>query len=83
MLQLGDFHSSGIRGIEDWHFFIPRGSGNLDPIPRGPCKDFKGLVPLDEILTLLTADVFRDGGAVTDMRPPLLTGDLLSSLAIK
>ena len=35
------------------------------------------------VLTLLTADVLRDGGAVTDMRPPLLTGDLLSSLAIK
>ena len=38
---------------------------------------------IGEILTLLTADVLRDGGAVTDMRPPLLTGDLLSSLAIK
>ena len=37
----------------------------------------------DISLTLLTADVFCEGGAVTDMRPPLLTGDLLSSLAVK
>ena len=33
-------------------------------------------------LTLLAAEVFREGGAVTDMRPPPpRTGDLLSSLA--
>ena len=34
-------------------------------------------------LTLFTAEVFLEGGAVTDIRPPLLTGDLLSSLAME
>ena len=34
-------------------------------------------------LTLLAAEVFLEGGAVTDIRPPPRTGDLLSSLAEK
>ena len=37
---LGD---SGNRGL---HFFIPRGSGNLEPIPRGPRGIFGELDPL-------------------------------------
>ena len=38
----------------------------------------------DRLLTLLVAEGFRDGGAVTEIRPPPpLTGDLLSSLAEK
>ena len=30
----GNFHSSGIRGIVEWQFVIPQGSGKLKPIPR-------------------------------------------------
>ena len=39
---LGD---SGNRGL---HFFIPRGSGNLEPIPQGPRGIFEELDPLNE-----------------------------------
>ena len=44
----GDFHSSGIRGIGDWHFFIPRGSGNVEPIPQGPRKFSGNWITLNE-----------------------------------
>ena len=30
----GDFHSSGIRGIKEWQFVIPWGSGKLRSIPQ-------------------------------------------------
>ena len=43
-----------------------------------------GTYSLCRLLTLLAAEVFRDGGAVTEIRPPPpLTGDLLSSLAAR
>ena len=43
-----------------------------------------GMKNEDRLLTLLVAEGFRDGGAVTEIRPPPpLTGDLLSSLAEK
>ena len=37
------FSFLGNRGL---HFFIPRGSGNLEPIPRGPRGIFGELNPL-------------------------------------
>ena len=44
----------------------------------------QGIKIEDRLLTLLVAEGFRDGGAVTEIRPPPpLTGDLLSSLAEK
>ena len=39
------FGESGNRGL---HFFIPRGSGNLEPIPQGPRGIFEELDPLNE-----------------------------------
>ena len=35
------------------------------------------------LLTLFAVEVFLEGGAVTDIRPEVRTGDLLSSFAIK
>ena len=31
-----------------WHFFIPQGSGNLEPIPWGPRGIFGNWIPLNE-----------------------------------
>ena len=36
---------------------------------------------VDNILTLFAVDVFLDGGAVSEIRPEVRTGDLLSSFA--
>ena len=38
---------------------------------------------LHVVLTLFAVEVFLEGGAVTDIRPEVRTGDLLSSFAIK
>ena len=40
------------RGFREWglHFFIPRGSGKLEPIPRGPRGIFGELDPLKQAI---------------------------------
>ena len=59
------------------------------PTPKNPTQSQSlfaclGIKIEDRLLTLLVAEGFRDGGAVTEIRPPTpLTGDLLSSLAEK
>ena len=58
----------------------------LGQAPPHPTQLFAclGMKNEDRLLTLLVAEGFRDGGAVTEIRPPPpLTGDLLSSLAEK
>ena len=46
--------------------------------------DFRYSRDVARLLTLLAAEVLRDGGAVTEiLPPPPLTGDLLSSLAVR
>ena len=60
-----------------FYYKLQKSIRNCFPI-NGIC-----LTQEDRLLTLLAAEVFRDGGAVTEIRPPPpLTGDLLSSLAV-